>query len=157
MKLIDLREEPEHIDQLAEWHHKEWAYLHPDGSLAKRKEEMRGYLSEELVPSTYIAKENNELLGSAAILRSDMDSHPEYTPWLASVYVAQKFRCRGIGSKLVKHVMQQASEAGISELFLFTPSEENFYENIGWQTLARETYQGSLVTIMSIKLSHIKG
>ncbi|RVU84702.1 N-acetyltransferase [Leucothrix sargassi] len=152
MKILNLREEPEHLDQLAEWHHREWSYLNPKGSIEKRKKKMLSYLSEGLVPSTFIAKEGDTLLGSAAIVESDMDTHPEYSPWLASVYVAPESRCGGVGTALVKHVMQQAAQNGVKKLFLFTPSKEDFYKSIGWKRESTEMYRGVLVTVMSVEL-----
>ncbi|NOU13132.1 MAG: GNAT family N-acetyltransferase, partial [Methylococcaceae bacterium] len=81
------------------------------------------------------------------------DTRPELTPWLASVFVAPKHRNNGVGSQLVKNVMQQAKEAGINELYLFTPDRETFYQKLGWSVLAKEDYRGHAVTVMSVKLS----
>lgn len=113
---------------------------------------MKLFLSDDdLIPSTFIAKENN-LMGSASIIEQDMDTRPELTPWLASVFVAPEYRNNGVGSSLVKHIMQTAKQAGIEKLYLFTPDRETFYEKLGWQVLSREIYRGHSVTVMYIKL-----
>ena len=152
MQILNLKNEPHHISTLAEWHHNEWSYLNPAGSIEKRIEKMQSYLGADLIPSTFIAKET-ELLGSAAIVDSDMDTRPELFPWLASVFVAPAYRNQGIGSSLVKHVSQKAQEAGIEALYLFTPDRENFYQKLGWQVLSKQDYRGHPVTVMCIKLS----
>jgi GNAT superfamily N-acetyltransferase len=54
-------------------------------------------------------------MGSAAIIDSDMDTRPELTPWLASVFVAKEFRNQGVGSRLVEHVMEEVRKAGVKE------------------------------------------
>lgn len=152
MNIIDLSDEPEHITTLAEWHHAEWAHLNPGDILEQRIERMKGYLVNDLVPSTFVCKYQGQLAGSAAIIVSDMDSRPAVTPWLASVYVSPPFRRQGMGSALVCHVMSRAKQAGISDLYLFTPDREAFYRRLGWTTIAEEDYRDCRVTVMQAHL-----
>jgi len=151
MQIVDLKNEPKHIPQLAKWHHHEWSSLNPGRTLEQRIEYMQSYLSDGLVPSTFIAKDTI-LMGSAAIIVSDMETKPELTPWLASVFVRPDCRNRGVGSLLVQHVMQQAHMAGIGQLYLFTPDRASFYRRLGWHRLSEEQYCGHQVTIMSVEL-----
>jgi GNAT superfamily N-acetyltransferase len=136
MQIINLRQCPQAMQQLAQWHHDEWADYNP------------------AVPSTFVAMEY-EILGSADIVQHDMTIHQELTPWLASVYVDEPHRRQGIGSQLVRHVMQQASYAGYSKLYLFTPDQVEFYQHLGWQELIKEFYCGHEVTIMSADLGQV--
>lgn len=152
MKIIDLKYEAQYIPILAEWHHQEWSYLHPGGSIEKRMESMQSFLNDDFIPNTFVAIEN-DLLGSAAIVAHDMDTNQEYSPWLASVFVSPENRCRGIGSQLVIQVMNRARDAGIKTLFLFTPDKEHFYKKLGWHTISNEIYRGHMVTIMQVNLN----
>jgi GNAT superfamily N-acetyltransferase len=150
--ITDLKTEPHHISQLADWHHHEWSSLNPGQTVDQRIESMSFYLSDDLVPSTFIAK-GTHLMGSAAIIEYDMDTHPEWMPWLASVYVVPEFRNQGVGSRLVEHVIEEARKAGIKELYLFTPDRVSFYQKLGWRVFNKEEYRGHWVTVMSVKLS----
>lgn len=152
MSIIDLSEEPEHLETLASWHHAEWASINPGQTLQDRIDKMQNYLKDDFVPSTFIYKHNGELAGSAAIVENDMSTHKELSPWMASVFVEPSFRKRGIGSALVRHVMQQAKEQGISTLYLFTPDQAPLYESLGWSTLFEEDYHGERVTVMQVAL-----
>lgn len=125
MNIIDLRLEKDCIQTLAEWHHCEWAHLNPGSRVEKRIEKMQAYLGATLIPSMFICKEGDQLLGSAAIVSNDMDTKTELAPWLASVYVRQDYRNRGFGTALVGHVINIAKEAGYSNLYLFTPIKRN--------------------------------
>lgn len=152
MQILDLVDEPGHIPQLADWHHREWSALNPGATLEQRIECMQCYLAKGLVPSTFIAK-GPSLMGSAAIIENDMDTRPELTPWLASVYVAPEFRNMGIGSRLVTHAMQKAKDAGIGKLYLFTPDRMSFYEKLGWRIFLVENYREHSVTVMHVLLT----
>ena len=153
MDIRNLTDVPQHLERLAQWHHNEWSYLNPGRTLAMRKERMQDYFSETLIPSTWVAESEGQLAGSAAIVASDMDTHPEYTPWLASVFVSPEFREQGIGAALVKQVMEEARKNGIETLYLYTPDKAGFYQKLGWQVLGEEHYHDHPVTIMSCPLT----
>jgi len=148
MTILDLACEPEHIPTLADWQHRQWQDLNPGRTLEQRIASMQNYLCESLLPSTFIYKHRQQLAGSSALIACDMDSHPELSPWLASVYVDEEFRRQGIGSSLVKHAMEQARQAGIARLYLFTPDRAEFYLRLGWSKMAEEIYRGQRVTLM---------
>lgn len=150
MLILNLKDKPEHLLPLAQWHHAEWSYLNPLRSFDQRVQEMQEDLQGKVIPTTFVAEDAGELLGSACILADDMSSHPELTPWLASVYVNEIHRGKGIGSTLVKRVMEHAQENGVKRLYLYTPDQEQMYARLGWQLYSREPYNGTPVTIMAI-------
>ena len=153
--ILDLRQEPQHLKTLAQWHHNEWAHYNPGENLQQRIERMQTYLNDAFIPSTFIAKDN-KLVGSAAIVAHDMETRPELSPWLASVYIEPESRCRGTGTQLVQHVMEKAKNCGIKTLYLFTPDKEVFYEKLGWEIICKEPYHGYPVSIMRVRLNNIK-
>lgn len=150
--IVDLKFVPQFLPTLAEWHHREWAYLNPGRSLEQRIADMQEHLHETLVPSTWVAVVDSTPAGSASLLHADMDTHPELTPWLASVYVAPDFRRRGIASQLVQQVMTQAQQHGIATLYLFTPDQALLYASLGWRIINEEEYFGGQVTLMKAVL-----
>ena len=153
LKIIDLKDKPEHLNTLAGWHQQEWASLNPGETLDMRICRMQEYLNDNFIPTTFIASQS-EVVGSAAIVTNDMDSRTEFSPWLASVFVAPDYRHQGIGSELVQHIMTQAKHRGIESLYLFTADNEQFYSRLGWNRLDHECYHGTEVSIMSTLLNH---
>lgn len=149
MKISPLKDKPQYLLTLAQWHHAQWSYLNPARTLAERIREMQKDLAGNIIPTTFVAEDKGELLGSACILDDDMSSHPELSPWLASVYVAEQHRGKGIGSILIKRVMEHARENGIRRLYLYTPDQAALYARLGWQVLNEELYHGTPVTLMS--------
>lgn len=149
----DLRECPEHLDILSQWHHEQWASLNPGQTLSDRMALMQHYFDENLIPSTFVALGNDgSLLGSAAIIHNDMETRPQWAPWLASLFVEPTFRSCGVGAALIEHVVSQYHKHGIQQLYLFTPDQEIFYKRLGWTTLEVSNYRDHNVTIMTRKM-----
>ncbi len=152
LKFVNLIEEPEHLQQLASWHHAEWAGLNPGLSLQQRIEHMQSNLGQDFVPTTFLVKRGKALIGSAAIVAHDMDNHRDLSPWLASVYIVKNERNQGIGHQLIDFVSEQTKLAGLEKLFLFTPDRDRFYQHCGWKICHLEQYRGVSVTVMMKKL-----
>jgi len=149
MNIVNLKQCTEFIPKLAQWHQQEWSYLNPGQTLGERVLKMQGYLGDNFIPSTFVAIKNNTVLGSAAIVECDMEERKELSPWLASVFVTEGCRRQGIGSDLVKYVMQQALSHGYPALYLYTPDQQDFYRSFGWSVVETMEYHGTDVTIMS--------
>jgi len=150
--IIDLKNAADCLPMLARWHQKEWSYLNPGETIEQRKQRMQAYLNKNFIPSTYVARDKS-LLGSAAIVENDMTNQTALSPWLASVFVAPEHRKKGIGTKLVRHIMAQAKQQGIKILYLYTPDQYLFYEKLGWQIHSTVQYHGHQVTIMQTFLN----
>jgi GNAT superfamily N-acetyltransferase len=148
-----LADHPEFIPVLAGWHHQEWAYLRPGDTLEARTERLRAECGRGEIPTVFVALEDGNLLGSAMLIEHDMDTRMELAPWLAGVFVAPDYRHRGIGSALVRRVVQCAKSLGIKRLYLYTPSAERLYSQLGWSFLERTSYQGTEVAIMFYDLT----
>ena len=130
MHIDYLADRPEFIPTLARWHHEEWADLRPGDSVV-------------------IATLENELLGSASLIEHDMDSRLDLTPWLAGVFVAPQHRRKGIGTALVRRVLEEATPLPLSKLYLYTVDSTAFYTNLGWSLVEKARYRGKNVSIMS--------
>ena len=151
-KILNLRDKPELLETLARWHQGEWSQLNPGETLEQRIIRMQPFLNGKLISNTYVAFDD-VLYGSAAIVESDMESRPDLSPWLASVFVIPDYRNQGIGSALVRHVMQQAQQGRIEKLYLYTADREAFYNKLGWRRIDEENYHGHEVSIMEADLT----
>jgi GNAT superfamily N-acetyltransferase len=152
-----LADRADFIPALAKWHYREWAYLRPGDSVENRVSMLRERSGRSELPITYVASSSAGLLGSAMLIACDMDTRPEYSPWLAGVFVAPESRRRGVGQALVEHVMRQAAALGFVTLYLYTPSAQNFFLRLGWNILERTNYRGTDVIVMSHALIRDRG
>jgi GNAT superfamily N-acetyltransferase len=144
-----LADRPEFIPTLAEWHFREWAYLRPGDSVANRIRLLHERSGRHELPITFVASSDTELLGSAMLIHHEMDTRPQYTPWLAGVFVAPAQRRHGIGRALAEHVVREAAARGFLTVYLFTPTAKAFFSHIGWSIVERTRYRDADVTIMS--------
>ena len=148
MDIINLSERPDMIDTLAKWHFSEWGNLYPNETQGDFKSALQACLEPVPVPSTFIAIDNDILLGSISILHKDMDIDAPWTPWLASLYVNSDYRNQGIGKLLIQHLVDNCATHSINELYLFTPASRTYYENLGWKVIKSLCYHGQEVDIM---------
>ena len=146
-----LADRPQHIPALAVWHFAQWGELNPANDVAARIARLQTQLNRGTVPTTFIACDGDELLGSASLVVSDLDIRPELTPWLAGVFVAPAARNRGVGTLLVQRVMSEARDIGVPRLHLFTLDREKFYAGLGWRLLERIIWREREIAVMEFR------
>ncbi|WP_346836801.1 GNAT family N-acetyltransferase [Microbulbifer sp. SAOS-129_SWC] len=152
MRIDNLIEHPHAVAELARWHFDEWCHLYPEQGLDDFTEDLQRSLQGGPLPATWVLVDNGRIWGSASVLERDMVTNLHLRPWLASVYVHPQQRGRGGGRALVSAVTAACRERGLTELYLFTPGQEQFYQSLGWTLLKRETYRGEEVAIMNQRL-----
>ena len=79
----------------------------------------------------YIAEENGEFAGW---LRYNL--FWDNTPFMNMLYISEKFRCHGIGRKLVKFWEREMSKSGFRTIMTSTQSNEyaqHFYFKLGYE------------------------
>lgn len=147
-KLCLLKHYPEHIPEIAKWHYLEWGALFPQKSEADFASDLAATLNEAALPLSWVLLLEQQVVGTASILLQDMQTNRDLSPWLANIYLAPAARGKGLGKWLVQQVMLQAQQLGLTKLYLFTEDKPEFYQQLGWQPLKQELYEGKLVSIM---------
>ena len=149
-----LADHPGFVPLLAEWQHREWGHLSPGESSESRAERLRAEARRGGIPTVLVAVEGAALLGAASLVAHDMNGREDLSPWLAAVGVLPDFRRRGVGSALVRAVVDEAARLRVGTLYLYTTSRENesFYRGLGWSVRERVEYLGKRRVIMEIAL-----
>ena len=150
----------EHIDAgrtdvvltVASWIQEEWGHSFLEMTFEELVSELEARTTHCSIPETFVALEDDRLVGTASIVRHDMSTCLELSPWLSAVYVPPEDRNRGIGSKLVRRSMQEAEMLGVKRLHLFTPDKMKFYTRLGWKVIEHTRYYGEDVAIMSYEI-----
>jgi predicted N-acetyltransferase YhbS len=150
VKIAYLKEYSEWIPTIAQWFYEEWGKFHPGldaKSIAKRLHERT---NTDKIPMTLVAVEHNEVIGTISLKEYDMDTRKQYSPWLASLYVSNGFRHRGVGIRLVDAGLEQARNLGIEHIYLYTRARKHvdFYTMQGWTIVEETLYRGGRVTVL---------
>lgn len=152
MTFEPLRAHPRHLDTLAAWHFAEWHSLYPEHSLEDFTRDLQASMGDDFIPGTWVLLDAEQLIGSASILHQDMSTNTDLSPWLANVYIAEQYRGRGLGQQVVKALMDQARNAGLHRLYLFTEDQVAFYHKLGWQVIRQHSYNQAEVSVMAVDL-----
>jgi len=147
-----LADDTEEISTIAGWIYYEWGHLIERRTLETAHEKVRQSLSGSDLPLTMVCYLDGNLVGTAGIDTADMNSHPELTPWMVSVFVDPRYRKKGIGTALCKRIAEEFKRLDFATAYLFTPDRESLYARLGWKTFLREEYREEQVVIMMLDL-----
>ena len=88
------------------------------------------------LPMALVAHDDHNYLGSAFLIHSDMEERPQYSPWVAAVWVEAAERRRGVGRALIAEAAKIAGSLGRRVVYICCRQElEGFYSRIGWQVV----------------------
>jgi N-acetylglutamate synthase-like GNAT family acetyltransferase len=136
--ISDLRQQPAFFDAVADRIWRAWWKDRgfPVGYIAGR---LRENMNAEPIPFALVAHEAERFLGTASVIASDLEDLPQYTPWVAAVWVEPEFRQRQIGRALVARAAGSTFELGMDRVYLCAQkTRRNFYLRQGWTPIEEE-------------------
>lgn len=160
MQFINLKQHPDVIPLISQWHYAEWHSLFPQKTLADFAAELTESLHSDSIPQTWLLMDAQyNVCGTGSLLLQDMNTNHQLSPWLANIYLRPEHRGQGLGRYLVQQLMHEAVMQGVSVLYLFTEDQQSFYQKLGWQLHHREFYEGEWVSVMQyiLKLEQPQG
>jgi GNAT superfamily N-acetyltransferase len=147
--VVDLRQRPEFASIIAD---RVWrAWWEPRGyPLSFVDELVQRNLNDEPIPLALVAHDGSTFLGTASVIESDLDERPDYTPWVAAVWVEPEYRLNGIGAALVRAGAEKAHTLGLDPAYLSAlPLKHGFYERLGWRLVEAEVTKAGLAIFQS--------
>lgn len=92
-------------------------------------------LNRDFLPLTLVAFRDTLPVGSASLVKCDLDSHRHLEPWLASLFVATTYRNLGIGRRLIQEIEAIVASQGYQQLYLYTWTRTEYYRKLGWTVI----------------------
>ncbi|KGA25831.1 GNAT family acetyltransferase [Pectobacterium brasiliense] len=129
VKIVYLADHPQHQEQVIDWI---WQAFGSQNSREFFASVVRNSLNPAALPLTFIALEGERLVGTVGLWRCDLISRQDLTPWLASLYVEESQRDKGLGIALQQHVLDFCRRRGFDDLYLFA-TFSGYYEKHGWR------------------------
>jgi putative hydrolase of the HAD superfamily len=146
--LTFLADHAQFLPTIAKWAFDEWGHQSPESSLESMTAELQSWLNKTSAPAALVGLLKGNPIASSIIKIRELEPFPQYTHWLGGVYVKLDYRKQGVGSLVVEHSTRIARDMGISELYLYTHSHEDFYTNLGFTPIDRPSYRGRKIVIM---------
>ena len=133
---------------VARWRHE--AFLVPSGLTEEdsRRQLMEIASSTILHEVALVAVIDDQPAGICLLVDSELDPLHDCSPWLASLFVHERFRRNGVGSALVGAIERHAASHAIARLFLYTDVAEPFYARCGWAVQERFRADGVACVLM---------
>lgn len=133
---------PEQLKTVGSWIYREWwkaTYSTPEPLLSR----LAGHLQDNGIPLTLVAfEEDGDPVGSCCLIESDCELRPQYSPWVAAVYVRPEYRRRGAASALLQEAAAVAGRLGIGGLYIDCwAATAPLYRQNGWRVLERDVGQ----------------
>ncbi|MGN6113913.1 MAG: GNAT family N-acetyltransferase [Nitrobacter sp.] len=130
--LSNLQDRPEFFDTIADRIWRAWWQPHgvPLAYISGRLQET---ITAASMPRAFVAHQGGVFAGTASVIASDLDERPQYSPWVAAVWIEPLFRSRRIGRRLIAHAADHAFNVGVPRVFLTArPARRSLYESLGW-------------------------
>lgn len=106
------------------------------------------------IPTALVAHDGDTFIGTVSVITCDEDTRPQYTPWVAALWVEPKHRRKGIGTALVDQASAFAFKAGAERVYLLAREHKRpFYENLGWAILEANAPEEGMFILVRDKLA----
>jgi len=138
IEVKQLSECPEHLLAVGTWIYEEW-WKKPNNSSEVVLRLLRTHTEKDRVPFTVVALANGNPVGSCCVIENDCVHRPQYSPWVAAVYVRPEFRGREVASKLLQEAAKIAARVPVEGLYIDCHVKTvPVYEKSGWTIFERE-------------------
>jgi len=154
MLIAELNQHPRYAEQTAQLLHTEWshfpAWSHPPAIVARLKQRNQKPSAE----FTLIATPDGEtVIATCSIIRYELDDIAAREYWIGEVVTDKRFRGQGVAKALIQQAIATAIKQQISELWLYTPDQQRYYQRSGWQAVEQRHIAGEEVTVMKLRLA----
>ena len=156
-----LNHHPEFLNEINGWLFKEWTTWYEDWGINNEKAAFKDLIKDinrskrEGLPIMIVAYVGTRPIGCIGLDKTDMPNPPKdiigFGPWIVNVYVIDEFRGKGLGSILVKTMMDSVKENKIKNVYLLTDNKKGFYERLGWVEKGIVKYLDKLYFFMEFK------
>ena len=135
--ISDLRQRPEFFDTVADRIWQEW--WQPNGyPLTTIEGRLAENMQDTQIPLALVAHDGGAFIGTASVIASDLDERPEFTPWVAAVWIEERVRGQGIGAALVDAAARASFTLGFPCAYLCARVRmTGFYQRLGWTLIER--------------------
>jgi GNAT superfamily N-acetyltransferase len=143
-----LSECPEHLTAVGTWIYEQWWSKRCNAPEVVFSQ-LREHITKDKVPYTIVGFADGTPVGSCCVIENDCLHRPQYSPWVAAVYVKPEMRNRGIASMILQEAAAVASRINIDGLYIdCLATTARVYEKNGWRLYEREVGDKNSVVML---------
>ncbi|MEK5440941.1 GNAT family N-acetyltransferase [Fredinandcohnia sp. FSL W7-1320] len=129
MKIISIKENPEHMKSAITYIQSKWA---SEQSLKVYEDCIEHCISNtNPLPQWYLLMDEEKIIGCAGLITNDFISRMDLYPWVCAIYIEEEYRGKNYGSLLLERAKNDAKAGGFSNLYLCT-DHIGLYEKYGF-------------------------
>lgn len=133
MKIYNIKEKQEYIEEIATLSKLEWAEYNTEEELNNKIQQTIKKIKNNLDNPNYcklILLDDDKLVGFISIFPKDGDEYQDLTPWYATMYVKKEYRGLGYSKILNDAILKEAKRRGFKKIYLKSELK-NYYEKFG--------------------------
>ena len=133
MKIYNVKEKQEYIEEIARLSKLEWAEYNTEEELNQKIKQTINKIKNNLDNPNYcklVLLDNDNLVGFISIFPTDGDECMDLTPWYATMYVKKEYRGKGYSKILNDAILKEAKSRGFKKIYLKSELK-NYYEKFG--------------------------
>jgi len=136
VRIVALADRPDLVPGLARHFVAEWTpHYGPNGS-GDAMADLTACRNRDTLPLALVAiGADGEALGTAALKQDSVGSRPGQGPWLAALLVIPQQRGRGVGTRLIAAIEDEARRLGFDALYTSTDAARDLLRRRGWMAL----------------------
>lgn len=147
LKIEHLAAHPEVLPELRQWFETEWASYYGATGPGDADHDLRSFANRGSLPVGIVAFQNGFLCGVAALKVDSIASHSHLSPWAAAGLVKPSMRGKGIGTRLLAALEEEARKLGFAHIYCGTSTANSLLERFGWDLLERIVHEGDKLGI----------
>jgi len=129
MTIINIRENPEYLEQAIAYIQSKWANR-------RNKKVYEDCLTHSIgakssLPIWYLLLDSDTIIGCAGLVTNDFISRMDLSPWLVALFIEKKYRGRSLGNLLMSQAKEDVAKMGLEKLYLST-DHKGYYEKYGF-------------------------
>ena len=133
MRVISVRENPEHKQIAIRYFQKTWKSIPP-----AVYQDCIDHAIETTnpLPQWYLLDHEEEIIGCGGLITNDFISRMDLYPWICALFIDERYRGHGYGSLIIKKGIEDALRGGFSHVYIST-YHKGYYEKQGFKYLGQ--------------------
>ena len=148
IKLYDLKDCLEDLDELMDMTYEEWGMFFRSSKQNKIDRIKASILNGDEFPKVYVLKKGEKLIGSFTIKDKDLDNC-DLSPFVVCVLIKKEYRGKGYGKILLDYI-REITDDNYNQMYL-TTKLNGFYEKIGFKFVDNVNHNGEIEKLYKYK------